>query len=103
MLNDAMMGAKTPKALGGSPISLWVYVEDCDAFVQPRRSGRRQNKRRANGKNVGSVLGRSVRLAHGSGGYMWIIATHKEDLTPDEMKRRQDEWMKEFAAEPAHA
>src|SRR5438105_15108240 len=32
MLNDAMMGAKGPKALGGSPISLWVYVEDCDAL-----------------------------------------------------------------------
>src|SRR5438552_9980301 len=32
MLNDAMMGAKGPKALGGSPASLWIYVEDCDAL-----------------------------------------------------------------------
>src|SRR6187431_161767 len=32
MLNDAMMGSKGPKSLGGSPASLWVYVEDCDAL-----------------------------------------------------------------------
>src|SRR5436190_3600179 len=31
MLNDAM-GAKGPKAYGGSPASLWVYVEDADAL-----------------------------------------------------------------------
>src|SRR5437762_3008451 len=32
MVNDAMMGSKGPKRLGGSPASLWVYVEDCDAL-----------------------------------------------------------------------
>src|SRR5216684_3468096 len=32
MLNDAMGGGKGPKAIGGSPASLWVYVEDCDAL-----------------------------------------------------------------------
>lgn len=32
MVNDAMMGAKGPRALGGSPASLWIYVEDCDAL-----------------------------------------------------------------------
>src|SRR3954451_13602113 len=32
MLNDAMMGGKGPKALGGSPASMWLYVEDCDAL-----------------------------------------------------------------------
>src|SRR5436305_10640856 len=32
MLNDVMMGAKSPKSLGGSPASLWVYVEDCDTL-----------------------------------------------------------------------
>src|SRR5207253_994829 len=30
--NDAMMGAKGPKSLGGSPASFWIYVEDCDAL-----------------------------------------------------------------------
>ena len=32
MVNDAMMGSKGPKALGGSPSSLWIYVEDADAL-----------------------------------------------------------------------
>src|SRR2546425_6891093 len=31
-LNDAMMGGKGPKAIGGSPASLLSYVEDCDAL-----------------------------------------------------------------------
>jgi len=30
-------------------------------------------------------------------GYRWNIATHKEDLTPDELQKRQDEWMRKFA------
>src|ERR1700689_3355736 len=32
MLHDAMMGGKGPGAIGGSPVSLWIYVEDCDAL-----------------------------------------------------------------------
>src|SRR5438876_4468877 len=32
MLMDAMMGGKGPKALGGSPASLWLSVDDCDAL-----------------------------------------------------------------------
>src|SRR3977135_3521942 len=32
MLNDEMGGAKSAKAAGGSPASLWLYVEDCDAL-----------------------------------------------------------------------
>jgi PhnB protein len=31
-VNDAMMGGKGPKALGGSPATFWIYVEDCDAL-----------------------------------------------------------------------
>lgn len=34
-------------------------------------------------------------------GYRWTIATHKEDLTPQEMEQRQAEFMKQFAPQPA--
>src|SRR6185503_3273568 len=34
MMNDAMGGGKGPKAFGGSPASLWLYVEDCDALFK---------------------------------------------------------------------
>ena len=36
-------------------------------------------------------------------GYKWTIATHKEDLTPQEMMQRQEAWMKQFAHQPTHA
>src|SRR4029453_17786215 len=32
MVNDPMMGMKGPKGFGGSPASLWIYVEDCDSL-----------------------------------------------------------------------
>src|SRR5438477_2591241 len=32
MLNDEMGGGKGPKAFGGTPSSLWVYVQDADAL-----------------------------------------------------------------------
>jgi len=35
-------------------------------------------------------------------GYLWTIATHKEDLSPQEMKQRQDEFFKQFAQQPTH-
>jgi len=36
-------------------------------------------------------------------GYRWSIATRKEDLTPQEMEKRQNEWMKQFAPQPVHS
>src|SRR5918912_950049 len=32
MLNDAMGGGRSAKALGGSPISLWIYMDNCDTL-----------------------------------------------------------------------
>jgi len=34
---------------------------------------------------------------------MWRIATRKEDLSREEMQRRQAEWMKTFAPQPTHS
>jgi PhnB protein len=99
MLNDPMMGGKGPKALGGSPASLWVYVEDCDSLF---------NRAVAAGAKTGSGPMASMQdqfWGDRSGtvtdphGYQWTIATHKEDLTPQEMKQRQDQFMKQFSAQ----
>src|SRR5262245_12240067 len=100
MVNDAMMGGKGPKALGGSPAALWVYVDDCDKLF---------NRAVAAGAQVRPGMGALQDQFWGdrSGtftdphGYVWTIATHKEDLTPQEMQQRQDEWMKKFAAQGA--
>jgi len=103
MLNDAMGGAKGPKAIGGSPASLWVYVEDCDALfnravaagakVPPGPMGPFADQFRRD--RTGTVVDPS--------GYQWTSATHKEHLTQPEMKQRMDAFMKQAAAaQPAH-
>jgi len=98
MLNDAMGGVKGPKAFGGSPASLWLYVEDCDKLfnkavsaggkVAPGPMGQMQDQ--FWGDRSGTVIDPQ--------GYQWTIATRKEDLTPQEMKQRMDAFMKNFAA-----
>ena len=97
MLNDDMMGGNTVKAHDGSPISLWVYVPDCDSlFNRAVKAGARvadgpmgQMQDQFWGDRCGTVVDPE--------GYRWTIATRKEELTPAEMKTRQDEWMKQFA------
>ena len=99
MLNDAMMGTKGPKALGGSPASLWIYVEDCDSLFnraiaaggQVAHGGMGQMQDQFWGDRSGSLID-----PHG---YTWTIATHKEDLTPEELQQRGDEFMKQFAGQ----
>jgi len=92
MVNDPMGGAKSPKALGGSPTSLWIYVPDCDALF---------NRAAAAGAKVVMPVAdqfwgdRSGTLIDPSG-FQWTIATHKEDLTPAEINQRQEEFFKQM-------
>jgi uncharacterized glyoxalase superfamily protein PhnB len=98
MLHDAMMGAKGPKALGGSPASLWIYVEDCDALFNRAVAAGAQPASGPMGQVQDQFWGDRCGTFTDPHGYSWTIATHKEDLTPEEMKVRQDEFMKQFAA-----
>lgn len=100
MLNDAMMGAKGPKAMGGSPASLWLYVEDCDALFNRAVAAGAQVAGGAMGAMADQFWGDRCGTLIDPHGYRWTIATHKEDLTPEEMERRQAEWMKRFAGQP---
>ena len=94
MLNDAMMGSKSPKTLGGSPASLWIYVEDCDALY---------NRALKAGAEVGGMpmgdqfWGDRCGQLKDPFGFTWTIATHKEDLTPEEMEQRQNEFFAQMA------
>jgi PhnB protein len=102
MVHDAMGGSRGPKALGGSPSSLWVYVEDCDSlFNRAVRAGAQV----ANG-TMGTMQDQFWGDRSGTftdpHGYTWTIATHKEDLTPGEMQRRQEAFMKQNAPQPTH-
>jgi uncharacterized glyoxalase superfamily protein PhnB len=92
MLNDEFpeMGAKAPTTLGGSPVNLHIYVPDCDALW---------NRAVAAGAKVTMPLadmfwGDRYGTLTDPFGHKWSIATHKEDLTPEEIGKRGAEAMK---------
>ena len=98
MLNDAMMGGKGPKAIGGSPASLWIYVDDCDALFNRAVAAGAQVLGGPMGQMQDQFWGDRCGTFKDPEGYTWTIATRKEDLTREEMDQRQAEWMKSFAA-----
>jgi PhnB protein len=100
MVNDAIMGGKGPKSYGGSPASIWLYVPDADAVFQRALAAGGKPGDGPMGQVQDQFWGDRCGMFSDPFGYRWTVATHKEDLTPDEMKQRQEEWMKHFA--PAH-
>jgi len=93
MVNDAMMGGKAPNALGGSPASLWLYVENSDTlFDRAVGAGAKVQMPLADqfwGDRGGAVSDPS--------GYTWWIATRKEDLSRTEIQQRAAEFFKQMA------
>lgn len=96
MLSDEYpeMGAKSAAAYGGTPVSLMMYTEDADAaFAKATAAGAKSMMPLADmfwGDRFGMVVDAS--------GFPWGIATHKEDLTPEQMNERMK---KEAPAKPA--
>ena len=103
MVNDPMGGSKGPKAFGGSPASFWVYVADADALFNRAIAAGAKPGGGPMGAMQDQFWGDRTGTLVDPEGYHWTIATHKEDLTPEEMKQRQDAWMKQFAQQPTHA
>jgi PhnB protein len=87
------MDAKGPPAFGGSPVSLHLYVADVDALAKRAVDAGAKLTRPIADQFYGDRLG-SVTDPFG---HVWHIATHKEDLSAEEMKRRADKHMKEQA------
>ena len=103
MLHDAMMGAKGPRALGGSPASLWVYVDNCDEVFNRAVAAGGQTSPGPMGKMGDQFWGDRCGSFTDPHGYVWTIATRKEDLTNEEVEQRQAEFMKNFAQQSTHA
>ena len=103
MLNDEMGGGKGPKTFGGSPASLWVYVENCDVLFDRAVAAGAKVANGPMGQMADQFWGDRCGTLTDPQGYSWTIATHKEDLTPQEMQQRQAEWMKNFAPQPTHS
>jgi uncharacterized glyoxalase superfamily protein PhnB len=100
-VNDPMGGGKGPKALGGSPVGLWIYTEDVDAFYKRAVDAGAKAAPGPMGQLQDQFWGDRCGTLIDPAGYYWTIATRKEDLTPAEMQQRQDEFMKNFAGHQA--
>jgi len=78
------IGALSPKTVGGSPVSIHLYVEDVDAAVERAVAAGAKLIRPIADQFYGDRTGG----VEDPFGYRWFIATHKEDLTMDEIRRR---------------
>ena len=98
MLNDEMGGAKSPKAFGGSPVSLWIYVEDCDALISRAVAAGATVPPGPMGAVADQFWGDRSGTIIDPEGFTWTIATRKEDLTTEEIYQRMDAFMKQVAS-----
>ena len=93
MMNDEVMGSRSAETLGGCPISFYVYVEDADAtFKKAIAAGAKQEYPITEmfwGDKMGSLSDPF--------GYKWTIAQHIKDVSPEDMKKGQEEFMKQMA------
>jgi len=80
------MDARSPKSYGGSPVSILLYVADVDTqFAQAVAAGGTATRPVADqfyGDRSGSLKDPF--------GHTWHISTHKEDVSPEEIKKRMD-------------
>lgn len=95
MLSDEMPGAacKSPQSLGGTPVSVWIYTEDVDSiFNRAVQAGATVKMPLADmfwGDRFGAI--------QDPFGHSWSLATHKEDVAPDELQRRAQREMAKMA------
>jgi PhnB protein len=78
------INARSPQTLGGSPVSIMLYVEDVDAQVKQAVAAGAKLLRPVQDQFYGDRTGG----VEDPFGYAWYIATHVENVTSDEMKRR---------------
>jgi PhnB protein len=86
MLADAFpdMGNQTPAALGGTPVTVMVYVADVDAVFDRALKAGATEERKVENQFYGDRAGQFVDPF----GHKWFVATHVEDVTPEEVAKR---------------
>ena len=98
-LNDVIGGAPSVvqdgRRLGGSPVALTVYLEDSDTAFK---------KATENGAKVTMPIGDQFWGDRWGSftdpfGQNWSVATHREDLTPEEMEQRAQAFFKQMAGQ----
>jgi PhnB protein len=78
------MGYKSPETLGGSPVSIMIYVDDVDAVFKNAIAQGAKEQREVKDQFYGDRSG----TLEDPFGHVWHVATHKEDISMEEMERR---------------
>lgn len=78
------MGYKGPKSIGGSAVGLMIYVDDCDAIFKQAIDAGGTEKKALQDQFYGDRSG----TLEDPFGHIWTVATHKEDVTPEEIDKR---------------
>jgi PhnB protein len=91
MLADEMpdMGIVGPKRIGGTPVTLHVYVEDVDAVFESAKQAGATATREVEDRFYGDRSGQF----EDPWGHRWDVASHVEDVPPEEMEKRAQEAM----------
>ena len=86
MIADAFpeMGGTTPQALGGTPVTMMVYVDDVDDVFRRALDAGATSDRPVENQFYGDRAGQFTDPF----GHKWFVATHVEDVPPDEMDKR---------------
>ena len=86
MLADAYpaMGYNSPKSLGGSPVSLMIYVEKVDTVFNQAVQAGATVKEAVTDKFYGDRSGSLIDPF----GHVWHVSTHTEDVSMEEMEKR---------------
>jgi PhnB protein len=87
------IGAKSPKTLGGTSSTLHVYFDNVDNIAEKAVSSGAKLVRPIKDEFYGDRAGTIVDPF----GHMWSIATHTEDVSPEEMKKRMSKAMSQAA------
>ena len=78
------MGSSSPQTIGGSPLSLMLYVKDVDASFARAAGAGCKVKMPPTDMFWGDRYGK----LEDPFGHLWALATHKEDVSPEEMAKR---------------
>ena len=86
MLSDEFPehGGKAPGTLGGSPVNIHLYVENVDAFFKRAVAAGAKERKPVMDQFYGDRSGQ----LEDPFGHLWWVATHKEDVPPEELQKR---------------
>lgn len=87
------MGYRSPQSIGGTPVSLMVYVERVDEIFRQAVSAGAKELQPVKDQFYGDRSG----TLQDPFGHVWTVSTHVEDIAPEEMGRRAEEFMRQKA------